>query len=278
MEYKGDIGLYLSGEDVRVKTCGVVLKQPRIRDIVQFGENDFFAAVHMVSNPKEIVESLRAGKTELLNIPDFQVFIGVLAADENSPIRIMFNNFTNLCLPDYKVEITKRSINFKVEDDGPVVGQLNPFNHKEFGQTLKELFLPSNSEESDPEYNYDKNNKRAAALAKRIKENREKLRKAEQSQMGAGDNSSIFALYTSVLSIGMNKSINDLYDYTPFQLYDAFTRFLQKMQYDTYQSTMMIPFIDTSKIDKVDDWLHNIYVDKPIVYNSMSRLSISGAA
>lgn len=232
----------------------------------------------MVSDPKEIVESLRAGKTELLNIPDFQVFIGVLAADENSPIRIMFNNFTSLCLPDYKVEITKKSINFKIEDDGPVVGQLNPFNHKEFGQTLKELFLPSNSEESDPEYNYDKNNKRAAALAKRIKENREKLRKAEQSQMGAGDNSSIFALYTSVLSIGMNKSINDLYDYTPFQLYDAFTRFLQKMQYDTYQSTMMIPFVDTSKIDKVDNWLRNIYVEKPIVYNSMSRLSISGAA
>lgn len=278
MEYKGDIGLYLSGEDVRIKACGIVLKQPRIRDIVQFGESDFFAAVQMVSDPKEIVESLKAGKSELLNIPDFQVFIGVLAADENSSVRIMFNNFVSLCLPDYKVEITKRSINFKIEEDGPVVGQLNPFNHKEFGQILKELFLPSGGDSKEPEYNYDKNNKRAAELAKRIKENREKLRKAEQSQMGAGDNSSIFALYTSVLSIGMNKSINDLYDYTPFQLYDAFTRFIQKMQYDAYQATMMIPFVDTSKIDKVDDWLRNIYVEKPIVYNSMSRLSISGAA
>lgn len=278
MEYKGDIGLYLSGEDVRVKACGIVLKQPRIRDIVQFGESDFFAAVQMVSDPKEIVESLKAGKSELLNIPDFQVFIGVLAADENSSVRIMFNNFVSLCLPDYKVEITKRSINFKIEEDGPVVGQLNPFNHKEFGQILKELFLPSGGDSKEPEYNYDKNNKRAAELAKRIKENREKLRKAEQSQMGAGDNSSIFALYTSVLSIGMNKSINDLYDYTPFQLYDAFTRFIQKMQYDAYQATMMIPFVDTSKIDKVDDWLRNIYVEKPTVYNSMSRLSISGAA
>ena len=50
------------------------------------------------------------------------------------------------------------------------------------------------------------------------------------------------------------------------------------MQYDTYQATMMVPFVDTSKIDKVDDWLRNIYVEKPIVYNSMSRLNISGAA
>ena len=232
----------------------------------------------MVSDPKEIAEALKAGKSELLNISDFQIFIGVLASETNSSVRIMFENFVGLCLPDYKVEITKKSINFKAEDDGPVVGQLNPFNHRDFGQTIKELFLPSTSESEEPEYNYDKNNKRAAELAKKIKENREKLRKAEQSKMGVGDNSSIFALYTSVLSIGMNKDINDLYDYTPFQLYDAFTRFMQKMQYDAYQATMMIPFVDASKIEKVDDWLHNIYVEKPVIYNSMARLGISGAA
>ena len=44
-EYKGDIGLYLSGQQVKVPSCGVFITQPKIKDIVlRSSENEFMTA------------------------------------------------------------------------------------------------------------------------------------------------------------------------------------------------------------------------------------------
>lgn len=278
MEYQGDIGLYLSGEPVRVKTCGFYINQPRVRDIVKFGESDFFTVAKMLSDPKSFADKMREGKTVLADASDFQIIIGVLGSKEKTALSIMFDNFLELCFPDFVVEITRKSINFKVDKDSPTVGQLNPFNYKDFAITLKELFLPEDAQSEEPEYNIDSTNKRAVELREKILRNRKKLEKAKQSEDGGGFHS-VFAVYTSVLSIGLDCNINTIYNYTPFQLYDAFKRYIQKEQYKFYQSLLTVPFMDSSKIDPVDDWFHDLYQPKPPEFNSMSKIEgISGMA
>lgn len=270
MEYQGEIGLYLSGCQVPIKMCGMYITQPKVRDIVQFGESDFFAIAHILSDIPEFVKEVKEGNSVLKEKPDFQIFIGVLGSDKNSQVRRMFDNFMELCFSDFKVEITKKSINFKVDNDGGNVGQINPFNFREFSRTIKELFMPKEQDE-DIEYNIDPNNKRAVEMLKKIEANRKKRREAQQSS--EGNTTSIFAHYTSILSIGLGIDINVFYGYTPFQLYNAFDRYLAKFQYDIYQKTMMTPFVDTSKIEEVESWLADIYKPKKEVYNNMADMA-----
>lgn len=276
MEYQGDIGLYLSGCQVPIKMCGIYLTQPKIRQIVQFGESDFFSMVQILSDIKKFTAPIKEGNSMLSQRSDFQIFIGVLMADETSQVRRMFDSFMELCFGSFIVNITKKSINFKIDEDGPNIGQINPFNLKEFSKTIKEVFLPSEKNNEEVEYNIDENNQAAVRLRNRIMENRRKREKAAQEQQGMP--SSIFAQYVSVLSIGMGIDINIFYDYTPFQLYDAFSRYIAKMSYDTYQSIVTTPFVDSSKIDPVDNWVVDIYKPKPDVYNSMADIGKLSAA
>lgn len=276
MEYQGNIGLYLSGCQIPIKTCGVFLTQPKVRDIVQFGEDDFFATVNILDDIKSFVDGIREGNSVLANKSDFQIFIGVLGADETSKIRQMFDSFMRLCFESFIVEITKKSINFRTDVDGPVIGQINPFNIREFSNTVKEVFVPYGRKEEEIEYNIDEKNQAAVRLRNKILANRKKREKAMQEQSSSG--TSVFAQYISVLSIGLGMDVNTFYDYTPFQLYDAFLRYTSKINYDTYQSIITTPFVDTSKIDEVDNWLGDIYKPKQEVYNSMADIGKMSAA
>ena len=72
--------------------------------------------------------------------------------------------------------------------------------------------------------------------------------------------------------------INVLYNYTVFQLFDAFKRYIAKMQFDQYRELMMVPFADTSSLkDKEpDNWIANLYKPSEEKYNSLSQLNNIG--
>lgn len=273
-EFKGDIGLYLSGCQVKIPACGIYLVQPTIKEIVQFGENNFMTAVKLFSTIEDYAKSIKEGNSVLVNTPDFQIFIETLK-DEKGQIRHLADAFFELCCPSFKIEYAANAINFKVpSDDGKdiLVGVMNAFNYKEFGIVVEELFLPQ-SEGQDVEYHIDEKDARSKQLLEKIKRNREKLAKATARK--EGENLSLFGLYTSILSIGLSLDINILYSYTPFQIYDAFKRYLAKYQRDKYEALLMIPFADTSKIqdNEPDSWFENIYKPKEEVYNSLSGMN-----
>lgn len=272
MELQGDLGLYLSGEPVKIESCGIYITQPKIKDIVKFGENEFMTIVKLFSDIKQTVDSIKEGKTELDNVPDFQIIIELLR-DERGQIRRYGDLLFQLCCPDFIVEYSAHSIDFKVEENGVNVGMLNAFNYDDFAITIKELFLPQSASEKEPEYNYDKNNVQARRLAEKIKKNREKLARAMSKKQGS--DTSLFGLYISILSIGLNIDVNTLYDYTPFQIYDSFKRYLAKYQRDRYDSMLMIPFADTSKLQEnpVDSWFESIYKPQEEQYNSLEKLN-----
>lgn len=270
-EYKGEVGLYLSGGQVRIQSCGIFVVQPKIRDIEQFGEEDFMAAVTLFSDIHSFAENIRTGDSVLKDMPDFQILIEVLR-DTKSPTRRLFNVLAQLCFPTLSFSLGKNSIDFKSEED-VIVGLLNPFNYDDFAATIDELFLPKKKQ--DVEYHIDENNKLSRQLLAKIKRNRERLEKAMSNKEGGNEKISIFALYTSILSVGMRIDINVLYGYTPFQLYDAFERYMLKQSNDKFETLMTIPFADTSKLqdNAPESWIKNLYGAEKEEYNSLSDLS-----
>ena len=53
--------------------------------------------------------------------------------------------------------------------------------------------------------------------------------------------------------------INILYEYTPFQLFDVFKRYMLKVAYDLHMKIVTTPFMDTSKMEDPKNWLDNLY-------------------
>lgn len=270
-EYKGDVALYLSGQQVVVKSCGVFITQPKIRDIVATSsENDFMSAAHLLAHIDQFSKLIKMGKNVLNDIPDFQIVIEVLRQKGNQ-FSVLVDKFFDLCLPDFTYSCGKHSIDFK-NADGVTVGLLNTFNYPEFATTVRELFLPR-QEEEEPEYHIDETDARSRRLLEKIKRNREAL--AKQRAEKNGTNVSVFALYASILSVGLGIDINVLYGYTPFQLFDCFQRFLMKMARDQYESMLLVPFADTSKIQENEpsSWFENLYKPTAETYNSLQSLN-----
>lgn len=276
MEYKGDIGVYLSGAQVPVPQCGFYITPPTVKGVIQYGETKFFTQVKMASDISPIVKPLKEGKKELEHMSDFQLLLGVLVDPQGSQIKDAFMEFFSFCCPDFEVKIDRKAIHFWVgEDDERIqVGQLNPFNYSKFAETVNELFLPQNVQDEEFEYNIDKNSRASRALLEKMKKNRERLKKLEQKD--DNPNSSVFALQVSVLSIGMDMDMRVFLGYTPFQLYDAFNRYILKDTYDMFQRIRCIPFADTSDMEEPEGWLVNLYGSEHLNRNKERYNSMAG--
>lgn len=269
MKYEGDIGLYLSGCPVLVPQCNIAIVQPKVKDIILFGETDFFVSAQMLGDISKFVKPVKEGNSELSHRNDFQIFLEIMRTPGTGALENV-KKFFDLCCPDLKVQYKRNSIDFIAND--AIVGRINQMTYHFFCRTVSELFLP-HQEEEEVEYNYDKNNAAAVRLAEKIKRNRERLKKA-MGQDESQTHVSVFGLYASILAIGCNNSIQMYFDYTPFQLYDAFERYMAKQQSDLFTQISMVPFADTSDQEPPESWMRNLYDGhKKEQYNSFSKFN-----
>lgn len=253
MEFKGDkraVGLILSGQQVPITNANLFITQPTINQIVSFGEDDFLTSISLLSHTKNLLKILKEGNSELEVYSDFQLLMIVLQEDI-SVNKLVFNLF-ELIFPDYIIEITNASINFFVidEEQKHLVGQIHPYNFEEFQTLLTDLFEPHINEDEQREFNPA--NDAAAAIAEKLKKGREKRAQMRGPQ-------SLFGIFCSVLSIGLGMDIKTFYEYTPFQLYDAYVRYFEKQKSDFYTRISTMPFMDVSKIDRPEDWSRHLY-------------------
>ena len=250
MALQGDLGLYLSGCPVPLKQSNVLITPPKVRDILAFGEDKFLMASHLFGDTKKFLREVREGNSELDKYSDFQLLLVILNEEANS--RRLVNDYFELVFPDYHIEFTDNSINYTKE--GRIVGRVTPFSYEELQTTVLELFEPYKDKKED----YNPANDKAAEIAAKIKKGKEKI-EALKNGGKKEENTSLFAVYLSVLSVGMGLDINVLLSYTPFQLYDTFSRYFAKVQSDIYQQISMQTFADTSKIDAPEDWYRGLY-------------------
>lgn len=255
MAIKGDkrkLGLVLSGQPLPVQDANIFVTQPKIKDIVQFGEDDFLVATQMLISMEEFADQIKQGNSELSIISDFQLLL--IMVNEDPTIKKMILNLFTLIFPNYKVEFTESTIDFFLTEEKTLVGRIHPFNFNFLQDTLSDAFIPQGDNEREPDYNPA--NEMANKIAEKIKKGREKIH-AQRAEI-EGEHS-IFADYCSTLSIGMQMDISIFFDYTPFQLYDAYRRYFSKVQSDFYMRVTSMPMMDTSKMEAPPDWQRNLY-------------------
>lgn len=251
---KRELGLILSGQPLPVKDANIFVTQPKIKDIVLFGEDNFLIAVQTLVSMEQFTEQVKQGNSELNIISDFQLLL--IMVEEEPTIKRMILNLFTLIFPNYNVKFTENTIDFFFidEENEQLVGRIHPFNFEYLQATLNDAFIPQGDNEREPDYNPA--NDMASKIAEKIKKGRERIHAQKAETEGEH---SVFADYCSTLSIGMRMDVGIFFNYTPFQLYDAYRRFFSKEQSDFYMRVSSMPMMDTSKMEAPPDWQRNLY-------------------
>ena len=253
---KGDkrsVGLYLSGKPVSIKELNIAITPPTINDIEMFGEDDFLFATQLIAHTDSFVEEIKKGNSELEVFSDFQILMKMIR--EDFLVQKILSEYFNFIFPDYIIKFTSNEIDFLIEQDNKemVISRINPFTFERLKNVIGDLFIAQPFEE---EIEYNPANDLAQQIADKIKEGRKKNAQIKSEQ---NKDQSLFAQIASSLSIGLKMDIRIFYEYTPFQLYDAYKRFFLKQAYDLYQKISITPLMDNSKMDVPEDWTKYLY-------------------
>lgn len=249
-----NVGLYLSGQPVKVTDCNIAIVQPTIKDIVVYGEDEFLIGINLLGHPENIIQNIKEGNSQLEAFSDFQLLL--VTIKEETVIRDSILKLLNLICPDYEIKIEDGSIDFYVQqgEEKFIGGRVHAFNFQNLQNAINDLFAPHILNDSEPEYNPA--NAAAAEIAKKIKEGRARKNQAAAEKEGP---QSMFGRYTSILSIGLQMDINIFFNYTPFQLYDTFNRYFTKVSHDFYMKVSTTPLMDVSKMEEPKEWTRNLY-------------------
>lgn len=199
MELQGDqVALYLSGQDIPVMDCNIIVHQPTIKEIVLFKETSFLNVVQLFTNVEDNAAKIRESNSVSQDYSDFQLLMALL----NQPTGELKENletFFQLVFPTYTVEIRESDISFYIDERR--VGMINSYNYKTFCEVIDDVFgLPTNKKKYNPA------NSKAAEIAKKFKQREEELAKRKGQNTESAP--SLFASYVSILSVGMQLDIN----------------------------------------------------------------------
>ena len=93
---------------------------------------------------------------------------------------------------------------------------------------------------------------KAQRIAEKFKKRHETLLKLKNNNDVSEKSINILSRYVSILAVGEQKDLNDLMQYTIYQLYDEFQRYQLKVQWDAYIQARMAGAKD---LDEVDNWM-----------------------
>lgn len=240
----------LSGIDIPFREAALVIHQPRIKEIAYIGEENFFNGYELLRFSQNSLTS--EDKARLGEHTDFDIIMSIMRDKHSQEFR---KNTTcallllTILFPDYSIKLNPKEILFTKEQDGQTLqASLNNSNYDKFKQILNDL-VPLGKSQSE-EYNP------GGDLAKKIAD---KLRKGNQKRaelQNSNQKVSIFSRYISILTVGERKDMNSFMNYTPYQLFDEYERYILKLNYD---STFKVKLAGAKDVKEADDWMKDIH-------------------
>lgn len=204
----------MSGIDIPIPECKLILHQPTIKEISYIGEVNFFTGAQCLC----INKSMYQGHDIKSN---FSLLMMLMSDETTKDKKESVRQVLTLIFPNYKIFITPRAISFNYNDETFTIDEDNFDNLQEI---LKKVFcLGASGQES-----FNPANAKAKEIADKLM--RARARVAAQKGEGTG---SIFTQYLSILSVGLGSmSLQELLNLTVFQLYDLVERFILYMNWD----------------------------------------------
>lgn len=238
--------LLLSKSDIPFREAQVNIHQPTIKEISLIGEESFHIGCQFLNFS---INSLSyEDKINLENRTDFEVFMSIMNSKEKARYRVDSLLVLTLLFPEYRISIGKDKILLQKED---FQTSINDTNYDSFKDILVSMFNLNEAKQEGSEYNPA--DAFAARIAEKIKGGQ---RKVAQSNGEGMKKIAIFSRFISVLAVGESKDMNDLMNYSVFQLKDEFRRFQLKQDFDIYLEAKMAGAKD---LEDVDNWMEDIH-------------------
>lgn len=237
------------GNDIPFPQVGLIIHQPKAKDVLAITEKNFYSGCGTLVVNKENLDGM--DKEDLFNLTNFDIFMSIVNSQEEKAKKdaISVNMILNLIFPDYQVKLTNANIMFSKNNE---IFILDGKHFDDFQKIIIDIFklkeigiVKKKSEEFNPA------GELASAIAEKIKNGRKKV--SQQKQQSEENNEiELITRYISVLSVGLNKDRNILLNYTIPQLFDEYNRFLLKIENDFYYQAKMAGAKD---LKEVDNWM-----------------------
>ena len=244
----------LAGTDIPFPEAQISIHQPTLKEISYIGEDKFFYGSQLLKFSKDILNT--EDKNRLSNYADFDILMQIVLDGKKNNEKIIKESVDNmiyilqLLFPNYEIKITDKEIVIAKEDEKHF---LNKENFDAFKKIVNEIFLLKH-DKNNGDYNPQGN------LSKRIAEKFRKRHQQLAKLKGDGKKIAIYSRYVSILAVGEQKDINDLMQYTIYQISDEYKRFCLKTEYDFFIRAKLQGVKD---IKEPEDWMQDMYDEKP---------------
>ena len=234
----------MTGTDIPIPECQLIIKQPRIKDISFLGETDFFFFFQTLSINKSMV--VVEDKSVLDQINNFQVFMTVInekeMQDKRKKVEAVFQLF-GLGKPSY----TPQSLILTDNNNETHLIDANNFDYLQ--EAIKLVTCAQNGPMDQQAFN--PSDDAARKIAEKLMRGRQRV----AAQKGSST-SSAFSRYLSVLTVGLHIPLQQLAECTMFQLYDLMERYVLHINWDLDIRTRLAGGKPDSH---PDDWMKNIH-------------------
>lgn len=230
--------LLLSGNDLPFAEAQITIHQPKLREIALIGEECFFTGCEMLKFSKNILSE--EDKSHLEDQTNFDILIAILR-EQNAVMQKNRNcviMVLALMFPDYTVTLEKDCIKLCRENEEH---KIDNTNFERFKQIIEKAFSYDSGENKS---DFNPSGDLASKIADKLKKRHNKL--AENKPEKKVD---ILSRYTSILAVGQKKDINDMFNYTVYQLFDEFKRFELKTSHDMYVQAKMAGAQDLKEVE-----------------------------
>ena len=229
----------MTGIDIPIPECQLILHQPSITEIGLIGENTFFTGAQCLCINKSMYED------EFPNATNFTIFTMLIQDERAKEKKQDVQQVLMLLFPSYQIFFTPRSIVFNQNEENFIIDE---GNFESLQEVLKQvLCLGASGQES-----FNPSNAAAKVIADKLMRARQRVAAEKGTQQG-----SIFTQYLSILAVGLNSiSLKDLTDLTVFQLYDLVERYMLYVNWDLDVRTRLAGGTSDSK---PDNWMKVIH-------------------
>ena len=242
--------LYLSGNDIPFEQARLILHQPTIKEIAYIGEKNFFTGCQFLIFSKE--KNLQdKDKILLEDSNDFKILMTMIRQNNvvTNSYKVCMNMVLTLIFPQYKIDFLPLSIRLLKDKESFFIDENNFDNFKEI---IQNMFCLGTGKTSS---GYNPGGPQAAALVKKFQERARKLAKLKGK---SEDQINIFSQYISILAVGQQKNMNQLLQYTVYQLQNEMRRFRMKTTYDIHLQARMA---GAQNLQEVKNWMEKISTD-----------------
>ena len=238
--------LLLSGNDIPFTEAHVTNHQPTIKEIAYIGEDAFYSGCGILNFSKDNLKE--EDRISLNNRTNFEILMSMVMDNSHPELRknkIYMEMLLGLLFPSYQIKVYPHAIYLQNEDG---INSINSENFEKFKEILTTIFcLKGRGDNQD----YNPSGELAKKIADKFRKRHQKLAELQGEQKMA-----ILSRYISILAVGEQKNINDLMNYTVYQLFDEFDRFELKEQFDLYIRAQLAGARD---LKEVDNWKKDLY-------------------